>query len=126
MPPKALAETFWPDIQTLLDRHPVVEATRTGQRQRAIAQTMLRLDHQLTRLLAAMDLTDLMQQCQGANPPLSRMRVQDLLNNERWQRRDGHFVRAFYVLNRLRADEDSIAGGKASITTRGTQGPAVR
>ena len=91
MQPKALAEPFWSDIQTLLDRHPVVEATRTGQRHRAIAQTMLRLDHQLSRLLAELDVTGLLQQCHAANPPLPRMRVENLLNSELWQRRDGLF-----------------------------------
>lgn len=109
MQPKALAEPFWSDIQTLLDRHPVVEATRTGQRHRAIAQTMLRLDHQLSRLLAELDVTGLLQQCHAANPPLPRMRVENLLNSELWQRRDGLFLRAFYVLNRLDGD------GKRSI-----------
>jgi len=104
MQTKALAEPFWSDVQILLDRHQTVEATRTRQRSRAIAQTMLRLDDQLGRLLAALDVTRLLQQCHAADPPLPQVRVDDLLNNNRWQRRDGLFLRAFYVLNRLDGD----------------------
>ena len=104
MQTKARAEPFWSDVQTLLDRHQLVEATRTRQRNRAIAQTMLRLDDQLGRLLAALDVTRLLQQCHAADPPLPQVRVDDLLNNNRWQRRNGLFLRAFYVLNRLDGD----------------------
>ncbi|HQA34626.1 MAG TPA: ATP-binding protein [Casimicrobium huifangae] len=100
----SLNESFWPDIQSLIDRRSVVEDASRQQRKLALAVCGSQLGERLSRLLRAIDVTALLHRCRMAQPPLGTDRAEDLLNTGQWRRQDGLFLRAFYVLNRLNAD----------------------
>lgn len=100
----SLNESFWPDIQSLIDRRHVVDTACREQRDLALAICGSRLREHLGLLLSTLDLTTLLQRCRTADPPLGANRAEDLLNSAQWRRQDGLFLRAFYVLNRLNED----------------------